>query len=85
MKVYYDDEVDALYIELGEGQPEGVTEMAEGINLDVSPGGKLLGIEILDASRRLDLGTVLSYSLQLDRQLLHPSRPRPTPHPEAEG
>jgi uncharacterized protein YuzE len=82
MKVYYDDEVDALYLELGEGQPDGVTELTDGINLDVSPGGRLLGIEVLHASQRLDLGTVLSYSLELDQSLLHLPR---AGHPAARG
>jgi uncharacterized protein YuzE len=85
MKVYYDDEVDALYLELGEGQPTGVTELTDGVNLDVTPDGRLLGIEVLHASRRLDLDTVLSYSLEVDRRVLYPagaSHTPPTPIPD---
>jgi len=51
MKVYYDDEVDALYIKLGEEDPEGVVEISEGINVDTSPGNRIVGIEILNASK----------------------------------
>ena len=51
MKVYYDDEVDALYLKLGDETPEGVVEMSEGVNLDTTPEGKLVGIEILKASK----------------------------------
>lgn len=70
MKIFYDDEVDALYLELGEESPEGVVEIAEGVNLDTAPGNKIVGIEILDASRKLDLGTVLTYSLECDRSII---------------
>ena len=34
MKVYYDDQVDALYLRFGDECPEGVIEMIEGFNLD---------------------------------------------------
>ncbi len=52
MKVTYDEKADALYIAFGEG-PATVQEVAEGIALDWSGEDKLLGIEILDASRRI--------------------------------
>ena len=66
MKVQYDPEVDALYLRLAEVEPEGVIEISEGVNLDTAPDGQLVGIEILNASRRLDLGTFLTYSLEMD-------------------
>jgi uncharacterized protein YuzE len=55
MKVYYDDEVDALYLKLGEETPEGVIEISEGVNLDTTSEGKLVGIEILKASKKMDI------------------------------
>lgn len=70
MKIFYDDEVDALYLELGDGQPSGVVEISEGVNLDTTADDKIVGIEILDASRKLDLSTVLSCSLEFDRGLI---------------
>ena len=72
MKVVYDNEVDALYLKLGEETPEGVSEIGEGVNLDMTRSGKLVGIEILDASKRMDIRTILSYVLDLDREILHP-------------
>ena len=33
MKIFYDNEVDALYLGLGEETPEGVSEISSGINL----------------------------------------------------
>jgi uncharacterized protein YuzE len=70
MKVYYDNEVDALYLKLGEETPEGVVEISEGVNLDTTSGDKIVGIEILDASRKIDLQTILSYSLEFDKALI---------------
>ncbi len=70
MKVYYDNEVDALYLKLGDESPEGVIEIAEGVNLDTTSRDKIVGIEILDASKKLDLKTILTYTLELDKDLI---------------
>ena len=70
MKVYYDDEVDALYLKLGDETPEGVIEISEGVNLDTTSEDKIVGIEILDASKKIDLKTILSYKLEFDKDLI---------------
>ncbi len=70
MKVYYDKEVDALYIKFGDNVPEGVIEISEGVNLDTTSEDKIVGIEILDASKKMDIETILSYTLELDQKLL---------------
>ena len=70
MKVYYDDEVDALYLKLGDDTPDGVIEVSEGINIDTTSQGKIVSIEILNASKKIDLRTVLSYSLEFDKDLI---------------
>jgi len=69
MKVYYDDEVDALYLKLGDETPEGVIEIAEGINLDTTSEDKIVGIEILNASKKIDLKTILTYTLEIEKDL----------------
>ncbi len=69
MKVYYDDEVDALYLKLGDESPEGVIEIAEGVNLDTTSEDKIVGIEILNASKKIDLKTILSYTLEVGKDL----------------
>ena len=69
MKVFYDDEVDALYIQFEELKPDGVTEISEGINLDTTSENKVVGIEILDASQKLNLDTILSYSLSIEKKV----------------
>jgi len=70
MKVYYDDEVDALYLKLGDEKPDGVIEISEGVNIDTTSQDKIVSIEILNASKRMDLRTVLSYSLEFDKDLI---------------
>lgn len=55
MRIQYDREVDALYIELlplAPGTAEN-RELSEDIIADYSPDGKLAGLEILDASQVL--------------------------------
>ena len=70
MKVYYDDEVDALYLKLSDETPEGVIEISEGVNLDTTSEDKIVGIEILEASKKFDLKTMLSYTLEFDKELI---------------
>ena len=67
MKIYYDDEVDALYLKLSEEIPDGVVEIKQGINLDTTSEDKIVGIEILNASKKIDLKTILSYTLEFHK------------------
>ena len=70
MKIYYDEEADALYIKLGNRKPDGVIEIAEGVNIDTTTDGKLTGIEILTASSKINIDTILTYTLELNRGIL---------------
>jgi uncharacterized protein YuzE len=58
MKVQHDREADALYIEFSEVRPlHGIDVPGlEGVSEDIDENGRLIGIEILDASRRLGGG-----------------------------
>lgn len=51
MKIFYDPEVDALYIRLSD-EPTDVTtqRLSEEVAINYSPDGKIVGIEVLDAS-----------------------------------
>jgi uncharacterized protein YuzE len=56
MKITYDSEVDALYLEfhhLDEGQAES-RQLTEEIIADYAPDGRLAGLEIVDAHRVLE-------------------------------
>ena len=68
MKVFYDKEVDAAYLRLSEAQPTGVIEVAEGINVDVTEEGGIVGIEILDVRRKFPLQSLFVY--EYDSELL---------------
>ena len=70
MKVFYDDEVDALYLKLGEETPDGAIEISEGINIDTTADNKIVGIEILNASKKIDLRTILSYALEFEKNVI---------------
>ncbi|RJP37537.1 MAG: DUF2283 domain-containing protein [Desulfobacteraceae bacterium] len=70
MRVYYDSRVDAVYIQLGNQDPDGVIEISEGVNLDTTSENQIIGIEILNASKKMDINTILSYQIELDRELI---------------
>jgi len=59
-----------LYIKLSEERPDGVVEISEEINIDTAADNKVVGIEILNASERLDLRTFLTYTLEFEKDLL---------------
>lgn len=56
MKIKYDKKVDAAYISFKEGPTEVTTmRLTEDVAVDFGPGEEIMGIEILDASKHLDL------------------------------
>jgi uncharacterized protein YuzE len=60
MKIYYDQEVDAAYLRLSDDSPNGVVEVSEGVNLDLTEDGKIVGIEILYASKCFPLQSLFT-------------------------
>lgn len=60
MKVSYDDRADLLYLRFDERKQELMNRrVAEDVVLDIGAEGKIVGIEILDASKHLDLTRLL--------------------------
>lgn len=53
MKVKYDPKIDALYIDLSSGKYDMTKKITDSILVDVTKDGKVLGIEILDASENI--------------------------------
>ncbi len=53
MKVNYDPKIDALYIDLSRGRYETTRKITDSILVDMTKDGKVLGIEILDASENI--------------------------------
>ncbi len=53
MKIKYDPEGDAMYILFQEGKYDISKEIGSGIIIDYTKEGKIIGIEILEVSRRM--------------------------------
>ncbi len=53
MKIDYDKEVDALYIQFLNEKASETQEVEPGIIVDFTKDGRVLGIEILNVSKRL--------------------------------
>jgi len=53
MKIMYDSEVDALYIELRDILAVKNIDIEEGVTIDLDKDGHIVGIEILDAQEKL--------------------------------
>ncbi len=68
MKIYYDEEIDAAYIRLSDKDPSGVIEISEGVNIDTTETGEIVGIEILDASKKFPLKSL--FSCEFDSEML---------------
>jgi uncharacterized protein YuzE len=51
--IKYIKDIDVLNIELKEGSFEYSEEIGEGVILDIGENGDILGIEIIDATKRL--------------------------------
>lgn len=52
MRFHYDKKEDALYIRFNENPYQNSEEIQEGIIFDHDKQGKIIGIEILDASKK---------------------------------
>ncbi len=57
MKIEYSEDVDALYVYLQEVEVARSVEPGDGIIVDYDASGAIVGVEILDASDRLDPAT----------------------------
>jgi len=68
VKISYDKKVDAAYIRLSARKPCGVVEISEGIHIDMTDGGEIVGIEILDASKKFPLESL--FRCEFDQDLL---------------
>ena len=64
MKIEYDREADALYIQLRKVLPVDNIDIEEGVTVDLDAGGHIIGIEVLDAVERLGLEALLNVSIE---------------------
>jgi uncharacterized protein YuzE len=64
LKIEYDREADALYIGLTESPVDDNIDIEEGITLDVDKDRHLVGIEILDVSRKMSLKDIANITIE---------------------
>ena len=64
MKIEYDKEVDALYILLTDVKPVDTMDVEEGVTIDLDAQGHIVGMEVLDATNRLGLESLLNVSIE---------------------
>ena len=64
MRIEYDKEADALYIKLREASVEDNIDIEEGVTVDLDEKRHIVGIEILDASKKLSLEDLVNITIQ---------------------
>ena len=70
MKLNYYPETDSLYIDLVEHSSARSKEVSEGVVLDYDTNGNLVGIDIDNASRKLDLKKLILSKLPTETESL---------------
>ncbi|HNO64909.1 MAG TPA: DUF2283 domain-containing protein [Tepidiformaceae bacterium] len=63
MKLHYYPETDSLYISFVDKPPVDAIEVADGLVADLDEAGKVVGLDIDQASRHLDLATIETIDL----------------------
>ncbi|MBF0537339.1 MAG: DUF2283 domain-containing protein [Nitrospirae bacterium] len=67
MKINYDKEVDAAFIQLSTRKPDGAIEIAEGVILHTTSKDEIVAIEMLDASKKFPIKSLYTFELQPDK------------------
>ncbi len=77
MRITYDPEGDALYIELRRATPADSLDLEDGVTADLDAQGHVIGLEVLDVRERLGrdaLASVVLEQLPLTIQEATPTR-----------
>jgi uncharacterized protein YuzE len=64
MKIEYSKNIDALYIRLREAEIGDSIDIEEGVTVDLDEKGHIVGIEILDASEKMDMADLVNISIE---------------------
>ena len=64
MKIEYSKEADAIYVYFKEDFVEKSKEIEDGIVIDFDKNGQLIGIEVLDASKRFSLADIVNVNIE---------------------
>jgi len=64
LKIEYDKEADALYIQLKEAYVDDNIDIEEGVTVDLDEKRHIVGIEILDVSKKLSLKDIVNITIE---------------------
>jgi len=68
MNIIYNDKTDLLYLRLDEKEQTVINKrISDDMVLDIGEGDKIVGIEILDASKHLNLDKILPVKYQITK------------------
>ena len=70
MKLNYYPETDSLYIELAEKESVESKEVSEGVVLDYDAEGNIVGIDIDNASKKVELNKLILSKLPASEQII---------------
>jgi len=71
MNILYNDKTDLLYIRLDDRKQDVVNRrVSEDIVLDIGEGDRIIGIEILDASKHVNLERLLPVKYEVPRMTI---------------
>jgi len=69
MKISYYKDTDSLYLELLDGVSFDSKEISEGVIVDYNMNGKMIGIDIDNASKKINLEEIILTNLPLEIKL----------------
>ena len=64
MKIEYSKDVDALYIKIRDAKIVDSMDVEKGVTIDIDEKGHIVGIEILDASEKLNPSELTNISIE---------------------
>lgn len=64
MRIEFDQEADALYVQIHEAYVAHIKEVEEGVIIDFDKDRKIIGIEILDVTKRFPLADLVNLNVE---------------------
>jgi uncharacterized protein YuzE len=64
LRIEYDREADALYIQLRKATVDDNIDIEEGVTVDLDEKKHIIGMEILDASKRLSIEDIVNITIE---------------------
>ena len=69
MNIFYNDKTDLLYIRLDERKQEVINrKVSDDVVLDIGEGDRIVGIEILDASKHINLEKLFPVKYEVSKR-----------------